>query len=334
MSGITYKSAGVDIDAADDFLKQAKLYIKSTRTAGVLTDIGHFGAFFQPDLSGFKEPVLAATTDGVGTKLKIAFLTGVHNTVGQDLVNHCVNDLLCTGAVPLFFQDYLSMGKLEEKTAVQLIEGICKACRENGAAVIGGETAEMPGIYQPGEYDLAGTMVGIVDRDKIIDGSKIVKGDILLGLPSNGLHTNGYSLARRIVFDIQNFQHDKYIPELNGTIGKELLNIHRSYLKPVTALKEIVEPKGISHITGGGIIDNTMRIIPKGLKLQIEWDCWEPPMIFKLLQHWGAVEDDEMRAVFNMGIGMILIVSSENRGKAFDILKASGEYPIEMGFVS
>lgn len=333
MSSTTYKSSGVDIDAADKFLKRVKVHINSTKTPGVLADIGHFGAFFRPDISGMKEPVLTATTDGVGTKLKIAFITGVHNTVGQDLVNHCVNDLLCTGAQPLFFQDYLSMGKLDEDTAVRIIEGICTAAKANSVAVIGGETAEMPGIYQPGEYDLAGTMVGIVDRSGIIDGSQIEKGDMLIGLPSNGLHTNGYSLARKIVFDIKGFTPKEYIPELNSTIGEELLRIHRSYLKPVTALKKKITIKGISHITGGGIIDNTMRIIPRSLELKIDWRAWEVPPVFRLLQEWGEVKLEEMRAVFNIGVGLILIIASWDRDEAVTLLKDLGEKPFEMGVV-
>jgi phosphoribosylformylglycinamidine cyclo-ligase len=333
MTVLTYKDAGVDISLADDFLKEAKSAITGTFTRGVLHGIGHFGAFFQPEFSKMKEPVLIASTDGVGTKLKVAGMMGIHNTVGQDLVNHCVNDILCAGATPLFFMDYLALGKMDKAVALDLITGICQSAKENGVAVIGGETAEMPDLYQIGDYDLAGTIVGVVDKSDIINGNDISAGDVLIALPSNGLHTNGYSLARKICFELKKFYPDDFIPELNSSIGWELLKVHRSYLKPVSSLMKMVKIKGLSHITGGGIEGNTMRIIPKGLSLDLDWNSWEIPPIFRLLQGWGKVPLDDMRRTFNLGIGMIIIIAPKDSNEAINILQSLGEKPIEIGIV-
>ena len=331
MGKLTYKSAGVDIKRADDFLNQAKVFIGKTFRPGVLTEIGHFGAFFAPNLKGIKEPVIVSSTDGVGTKLKVAQMCGIHSTVGQDLVNHCVNDIMCAGAVPMFFMDYLAMGKLESSTALDLISGICKAADENDTSVVGGETAEMPGLYKEGEYDIAGTIVGITDKCDIISGDSIKAGDALIGLISTGLHTNGYSLARKICFEVKGFNHDSYIEELSRSIGEELLKIHRSYLKTVTELKKTVTIKGLSHITGGGIAGNTSRIIPKSVKLSIDWDSWETPVIFELLKKWGELDDGEMRQAFNLGIGLIIIVEKGAVDTAVNLLKGLDEKPTIIG---
>lgn len=333
MNGITYKSAGVDIQMADEFLDKAKEYISRTFTPGVLAGIGHFGAFFQLDLSDISEAVLVASTDGVGTKLKVAQMADNHSTIGQDLLNHCVNDILCTGAKPLFFMDYLAMGKLTKETALQIIRGICAAAKENNTAVIGGETAEMPGIYQPSEYDLAGTIIGIVDKPQIIDGSRISAGDVIIGLPSTGLHTNGYSLARKICFDHMKFKIDDHIIELDRTIGEELLKIHRSYLKPISELRRFIDIKGLAHITGGGVIGNISRIIPKGLRAKIDWESWEMPMIFRLLKKWGNVSDNEMRRTFNLGIGFAVITSKSETESALEMLSEAGERPFIIGIM-
>ncbi len=315
----TYKAAGVDIAAGDETVKRIKSYAKSTFSKNVLSDIGLFGGFFKLDLKKFKAPVLVSSVDGVGTKLKIAFGMNIHDTVGQDLVNHCVNDIAVCGAEPLYFLDYLAFGKLNPDVAENIIKGFSIACRQNGCALIGGETAEMPGLYSESEYDMSGTIVGIVDKSKIINGKKIKKGDVLIGFPSNGLHTNGYSLARKILFSKYSFD-DK--PEgFSESIGVELLRIHKSYLPLIKILKTKINVKGFSHITGGGIVGNTKRILPVGLKLKIDWNAWELPQIFRLIQETGNVADEEMRSVFNLGIGLIAVTSKKDVEK---VLKTSG----------
>ena len=319
----TYKSAGVDIEAGDAIVKRIKNFAKSTFNKNVLSDIGLFGAFYRPDLSGYSEPVLVSSVDGVGTKLKIAFATNTHNTVGQDLVNHCVNDIAVCGALPLFFMDYLAFGKLNPDVAANIIEGFSIACKENGCALIGGETAEMPGLYDEKEYDISGTIVGIVDKGKIIDGKTIIKGDLLLGFKSNGLHTNGYSLARKVLFE--KFKLNEKIPGLNSNLGEELLKVHKSYLKLINTLKEKIEVKGFAHITGGGIVGNTTRILPEGLRLNISWDNWEVPAIFKLIQKTGRITDDEMRKVFNLGVGLVAVIGKNQQDAALKIANELGE---------
>ena len=278
----TYRKAGVNIGAGEKVVERIRKSVRSTFTKNVLTDIGSFGAFYRASFPGIDNPVLVSSVDGVGTKLKIAFASNRFDTVGQDLVNHCVNDIAVCGAQPLFFMDYFATGKLSPRVAERVISGFVRACKENSCSLIGGETAEMPGLYRDGEFDIAGTIVGVVDRKKIVDGKRIKAGDVLIGLPSTGLHTNGYSLARKVLLPRYSLQ--KHIRELNDSLDKILLAVHRSYLSPIQHLvaKNIVH--GMSHITGGGIVGNTMRVIPRGLKLSVEWESWQRPAIFSLIQ--------------------------------------------------
>jgi phosphoribosylformylglycinamidine cyclo-ligase len=327
----SYKSSGVDIDAGDETVRRIKSLAKSTFNRNVLSDIGLFGAFYELDLQGYKNPVLVSSVDGVGTKLKVAFAMKRHNTVGQDLVNHCVNDIAVCGAKPLYFLDYLAFGKLDPAVAEKIIEGFSVACKENGCALIGGETAEMPGLYDPSEYDMSGTIVGIVEKSRIINGKNIKKGDLLAGFASNGLHTNGYSLARKVLFE--KYSVDTRSDDLPGTLGEELLRIHKSYLKTITHLTENMEIKGFSHITGGGIVGNTMRIIPDGLSLKINWDRWEVPPLFRLIQEAGNIADDEMRRVFNMGIGLIAVIDQADEQKLIRLSNEINEHPLIIGSV-
>lgn len=327
-----YEEAGVSIKAGDETVDKIKSYVKSTFNKSVIADIGLFGAFFQPDLSKYKEPVLVSSVDGVGTKLKIAIDMNKHDTIGQDLVNHCVNDIAVCGAEPLFFLDYMAFGKLDPVIAAEIVKGFSIACKENYCALIGGETAEMPGVYQKGDYDLSGTIVGIVEKSEIIKGDKISAGDVLIGVPSTGLHTNGYSLARKVLLD--KYKLKEKIPSLKKTLGDELLSIHRSYLQLIKSLKSKIEIKGLSHITGGGIIGNTKRILPKDLKLNIDWSSWEVPSIFKLIQSTGEISDDEMREVFNMGIGLVIILSKNQVSKTLKLAQQLNEQFTIIGEVS
>lgn len=325
---ISYKDSGVNIDEADRAVSSIRTMARKTFTKAVLTDIGSFGGGFA--LTGYREPVLVSSADGVGTKLKLAFLTGRHDTIGEDLVNHCVNDIAVQGAVPLFFMDYFAVGKLDARVAASVISGIARGCKANGCALIGGETAEMPGFYAPGEYDLAGFIVGAVERKRMITGSAIRKGDILIGMPSTGLHTNGYSLARKLVFEVAGHSPDTRLAELAGTISDELLKVHRSYLKPLRALDDLGLLRGAAHITGGGITDNTPRILPKGLSVRIDLGSWPVPPIFQLLRQIGRIPEDDWRRTFNLGIGMIFVVPAEKlaaAGRVLDKLKESW-YPI------
>ena len=315
---VSYKDAGVNIDEADRAVKSIREMARSTFTKAVLTDIGSFGGGFR--LQGYRDPVLVSSADGVGTKLKLAFLTGRHSTIGEDLVNHCVNDIAVQGAVPLFFLDYFSVGKLDARVAAEVVSGIARGCRANGCALIGGETAEMPGFYAPGEYDLAGFIVGAVERKKMLTGATIRSGDILLGLPSNGLHTNGYSLARNLFFEVAHHQPSTQLDELSGTIADELLKLHKSYLKPLRALHDAGLLKGAAHITGGGITDNTPRILPKGLGVRIDRGSWPVLPVFDLLRRIGDIPEDDWRRTFNLGIGMIFVVSPRQLTKATKIL--------------
>jgi len=327
----TYKAAGVDIKAGEETVDRIKVLAKSTFNKNVLSGIGLFGAFYEVDLNKYKNPVLVSSVDGVGTKLKVAFMMDKHDTVGQDLVNHCVNDIAVCGAEPQYFLDYLAFGKLNPDKAAKIIEGYSIACRENGVALIGGETAEMPGLYDQEEYDMSGTIVGIVEKDKVINGSNVAKGDVLLGFKSNGLHTNGYSLARKVLFEKYKVT-DKH-PSLEMTIGEELLRVHKSYLPIITSLKNEVSIKAFSHITGGGIIGNTKRVVPKGLSLNVDWSAWEVPALFKLIQETGNIADDEMREVFNIGIGLIAIVDKKDVDEVKSIATKSNEPVIVMGEV-
>ncbi len=327
---INYKKAGVDIEAGDETVKRIKPLVRSTFNENVLTDIGLFGGFYDAKFPDFEHPVLVASSDGVGTKLKVAFLTNVHNTVGQDLVNHCVDDILSCGAQPLFFLDYFATGKLDPDVAEKIIEGFVIACRQNACALIGGETAEMPSLYSEGEYDISGTIVGVVEKSKIVNGTKIRPGDVMIGLPSTGLHTNGYSLARTVL--IPKLPVDKIHPDLGKSVGEALLEVHKSYFKAVHPLVQDELLHGISHITGGGIIGNTSRILPEGTALNIDWDSWDIPAIFRLIQKEGSIETEEMRHVFNMGIGMILVVDKNNAGAVMERCKA--ENPVVIGEIA
>jgi phosphoribosylformylglycinamidine cyclo-ligase len=321
---ISYKQAGVDIDEADRAVALIKEHARATFNSRVMTDIGTFGAGFQ--LSGWKKPVLISSADGVGTKLKIAFMSGRHDTIGEDLVNHCVNDIAVQGATPLFFLDYFAVGKLDAAVAGQVVSGIARGCSANGCALIGGETAEMPGLYQPGEYDLAGFIVGAVEKKGMLTGKTIRTGDVLLGLPSTGLHTNGYSLARKLLFEAA---ARELTPELTDT----LLAVHRSYLKPIQALRKADLLKGAAHITGGGISDNTPRMLPEGLGAKIDSSTWPVPPIFEELRAIGNVPLDDYRRTFNLGIGMILAVSQRKVDKATRVLDRLNEKWYRIGEV-
>jgi phosphoribosylformylglycinamidine cyclo-ligase len=309
---ITYSDAGVDIDAASRATDRIKELAKQTFNQRTLSEIGSFGGMFDGAFPGLKQPVLVASADGVGTKLKIAFLTKVHNTIGRDLVSHCVNDILVQGARPLFFLDYIATGKLEPETVAVIVEGIARGCRENGCVLLGGETAEMPDFYATGEYDVAGFIVGIVDREKLIDGKTITDGDVLLALPSVGLHTNGYSLARKLFFDVAGFTVDTRIDELGMTVGDALLQPHVSYLSALGPLLDTGLIKGLAHITGGGLTDNIPRILPDGTAVEIARGSWPELPIFGLMQAIGNVPESEMYRTFNMGVGMVIVTAFEN----------------------
>ena len=329
--GIRYKDAGVDIREADRAVVSIRRLARRTFTKNVLTDIGSFGGGFR--LEGFRDPVLVSSADGVGTKLKLAFLTGRHSTIGEDLVNHCVNDIAVQGAAPLFFLDYFAIGKLDAKVAAQVVSGIARGCKANGCALIGGETAEMPGLYAPGEYDLAGFIVGAVERKRMITGASIRSGDVLIGLPSTGLHTNGYSLARKLLFEIAGHTADTRLEGLRSTLADELLQLHRSYLKPLRALHDAGILKGAAHITGGGITDNTPRILPKGLGVRIDRGSWPVLPIFELLRKIGDIPEGDWRRTFNLGIGMIFVVSKKRAPEAGKILASLREPWYHIGAV-
>ena len=330
-----YAEAGVDIDAQDDALGRVKQLVRSTRTAGVLSELGSFGGLFRPELGGMVEPILVASADGVGTKLMVARMAGDFSSVGRDLVNHCVNDILVQGAVPLFFMDYVGAGVLEPEAVVQLVDGLAAACRENDCALLGGETAEMPGFYDKGDYELVGFVVGLVDRAKLIDGSRVETGDLLVGLPSTGLHTNGYSLARRVVFDKLGLGVGDPLPDPAGgkTAAEELLTPHRSYLRSLRPLLDHCGLHAMAHITGGGLTDNLPRVLPDETRAEIKVGSWEIPGIFHLLQDQGGVATEEMFRVFNMGVGMVLVIEPDSAGDILRQLRQAGEKPFPMGTV-
>ena len=309
---ITYADAGVSIDKANEAVAKIREYARSTFNERTLTEIGSFGGMFAGAFPQMAEPILVASADGVGTKLKLAFETGIHNTVGADLVNHCVNDILVQGARPLFFLDYFATGKLEPHITASVVKGMARACRENGCVLLGGETAEMPDFYPEGEYDLAGFIVGVVDKAKVIDGKSIVPGDVVLGLPSTGLQTNGYSLARKLFFEVGGYKVDSYIDELGTTVGEALLTTHPSFLPQIGPLLDSGLIKGLAHITGGGFLENIPRILPEGVSVEIDRGSWPEPPIFGLMQRIGNVSDQEVFRTFNMGIGMIVICSANN----------------------
>jgi phosphoribosylformylglycinamidine cyclo-ligase len=329
----SYRSAGVDIDAQDRALVSIKELARSTFGPEVLADVGLFGGLFRPSIEGMREPVLVASADGVGTKLMVAKLAGDYSTVGRDLVNHCVNDILCQGARPLFFLDYVGSGVLETGATVSLVRGVRDGCRENGCALLGGELAEMPGFYQPGDYELVGFIVGIVDRPLILDGSRVRVGDVLIGLKSAGLHTNGYSLARRILFERHRLVLDDLVPGTDVRVGAALLAPHLSYLSAIEPLLGHPGLHALAHVTGGGLTDNLPRVLPEGTRGRIHLGRWEPPPVFRALRELGAVELDEMLRVFNMGIGMVLVVDPGAREEFLAMLARDGGDPIAIGTV-
>lgn len=310
-----YARAGVDVDLGNLVKRRIQARVRSTHGPEVLGKIGGFGGLFAPNFAGMREPVLVASVDGVGTKLKVAFAVGRHDTVGADLVNHCVNDIAVLGARPLFFLDYIGAERLEPRVFDQLLAGFSKACRAAGCALIGGETAQMPGMYRKGEYDLAGCIVGVVDRSAMIDGRRIKPGDVLLGMPSNGLHTNGYSLARKVLFEKMKLKPSSRVPGLRGSLGEELLKIHRNY-QPRLAKLPGGMIRGLAHITGGGLIDNLPRVLPSNCDAAIETSSWKVPAIFELLEREGRIDHTEMYQVFNMGIGMVAVVAEKEAAKA------------------
>jgi len=322
---VTYADAGVNITSGDKAKQRIKYLAKKTFNRSVLSEIGGFGGLFSLDIKKYKDPVLVSSADGVGTKLKLAFMMNVHNTVGGDLVNHCVNDIAVQGATPLFFLDYLASGRLDGSITETIVSGLAQACKQNGCALIGGETAQMPGFYADGEYDLAGFIVGVVDRDKVITGEKVRVGDVLLGLPSTGLHTNGYSLARKLFFDEAGYSPDDFVSEIKDKVGHALLRTHKSYWPIVRRLVEADLVSAMAHITGGGITDNLPRVLPKGTKAVVEIGSWPVLPIFKHLEALGNVPQDEMLRTFNMGIGMILVVSPDNLKRVTSILDRMGE---------
>jgi phosphoribosylformylglycinamidine cyclo-ligase len=310
---ISYADAGVSIDNANRAVAKIRDYARSTFNERTLTEIGSFGGMFSAAFPQMEEPILVASADGVGTKLKLAFETGIHNTVGADLVNHCVNDILVQGARPLFFLDYFATGKLEPDVTASVVEGIARACRENGCVLLGGETAEMPDFYPPGEYDLAGFIVGVVDKKNVIDGKSIGSGDVVLGLPSTGLQTNGYSLARKLFFEVGNYKVDTFVDELGTTVGEALLATHLSFLPQIAPMLDTGVIKGLAHITGGGFLENIPRILPRGVSVEITRGTWPELPIFDLMQRLGNVSDHEMFRTFNMGIGMIVVCGQEDQ---------------------
>jgi phosphoribosylformylglycinamidine cyclo-ligase len=322
--GLSYRAAGVDLEAADRAKARLKELVSRTRDENTLSEMGLFGGLYAMPGS-LREPVLVSSADGVGTKLKLAFLTGRHDTVGQDLVNHCVNDILVQGASPLFFLDYLATGQMEEGVVSEVVRGVAQGCLENGCALLGGETAEMPDFYASGEYDLAGFITGVVERGEILDGSRVRAGDVLVGLASTGLHTNGYSLARKIVFEAMGLEVGDMLTDLGSTVGEALLAIHRSYYPSIKPLLRSDSLHALAHVTGGGIPGNLPRVLPQGLGARIETASWEVPPLFRILQDGGDVSRQEMFRVFNMGVGMIVIVAADRADSVANDLAASGE---------
>ncbi len=327
----TYERAGVSIERGDDLVRRIKGKVRETFSPSVLADIGSFGGFYDARFKGLTSPVLVSSVDGVGTKLKVAFLMDRHDTVGEDLVNHCVNDIAVCGAKPLFFMDYFATGKLKTHVAEQVIDGMIRGCRSNGCSLIGGETAEMPGFYRDNEYDLAGSIVGVVDRKRIYNGSRVRGGDVLVGIPSTGLHTNGYSLARSILFE--KFETDDFVDELGMRLGDALLAVHRSYLTVIALASKNTGVHAFAHITGGGIAGNTGRVVPAPLVPRIDWAAWKTPAIFTLIRKHGPVPDAEMRKTFNLGIGLVIVVAAAAADRLLRSLKGAGEHPVVVGEV-
>jgi phosphoribosylformylglycinamidine cyclo-ligase len=328
---VTYADAGVDISRANRTKQRIKYLAHKTFTRGVLSEIGGFGALFSIDKTKYADPVLVSSVDGVGTKLKVAFEMELHSTIGGDLVNHCVNDIAVQGAAPLFFMDYLATGKLDPAIAEQVVEGIADACKHNGCALIGGETAEMPGFYPDGEYDLAGFIVGVVDRERIITGKNVQIGDIVLGLPSNGLHTNGYSLARKLLFEVAHYSSETYVNEIKNKVGNELMRTHKSYWPALKKLADADCVTALAHVTGGGITENLPRVLPRGTAAAIELGSWPALPIFEHLQQLGNVPQDEMLRTFNMGLGMLLVIPAAKFKKVQTVLERVGEKAYTVG---
>ena len=331
---ITYSDAGVDIDAATRATDRIKELARRTFNDRTLSEIGSFGGMFDGAFPHLQQPVLVASADGVGTKLKIAFITGIHDTVGRDLVNHCVNDILVQGARPLFFLDYIATGKLLPEVVAGIVEGIANGCRENGCVLLGGETAEMPDFYTGGEYDIAGFIVGVADRKKVIDGKRIASGDVVLALPSVGLHTNGYSLARKLFFEVAGYDADTYLEELGKTVGEALLQPHVSYLKPLDELLDSGLIKGLAHITGGGLTDNIPRILPEGCGVDIKKGSWPVLPVFKLMQEIGNVSEAEVYRAFNMGVGMVVVTSPQDKAAVESHLQQQDTEVFQIGQVT
>ena len=327
-----YREAGVDISAADAAKARIKTLARGTFNPGVLSEIGSFGGLFRPDLSRYREPVLVASTDGVGTKIKVALAAGVHDTVGYDLVAHCVDDILVQGAVPLFFLDYIALGRMDPQRVEQIVSGFARACTEFGCPLIGGETAEMPGTYDEDDYDLAGFIVGVVEKDKALPRG-VAEGDVLLALPSLGLHTNGYSLARKVLFDLMGYRVDTKVPELGSTVGQALLAPHRSYLAALEPLLERDKLKALAHITGGGFPGNIPRVLPPGLGATVRRGSWEVPPLFRLIERGGKIAQDEMFRTFNMGVGMIVVVRPADLHEVEHSLERRGETSFVIGSV-
>jgi phosphoribosylformylglycinamidine cyclo-ligase len=328
-----YRQAGVDIDAADEAKGRIRTLARATFNASVLSDIGSFGGMFRPDFGRYREPVLVASTDSVGTKVKVATAAGMHGDVGYDIVAHCVNDILVQGAVPLFFLDYLALGRMDPGRVEEIVSGLSRACRELGCPLIGGETAQMPDVYAPEDYDLAGFIVGVVEKDKALTGTRVKAGDHLLGLPSSGLHTNGYTLARRVLLEHMGLDVHATLPELGTTLARALLAPHRSYLSALEPLLERDKVAALAHITGGGFVGNVPRVLPPGLGAVIRLSAWTPPPLFRLIQKGGDVDEAEMYRTFNMGIGMVVVVAPSDLHDVEHSLERRGETPVLVGRV-
>lgn len=333
MTQVTYENAGVSREVSDNAKASIKTFAKATHSKNVLKEIGLFSGFYDLDFKRYKRPILVSSIDGVGTKVKIAQMMGVYDSIGRDLVNHCVNDIMVCGAEPLFFMDYLAADKLHVNVVEEIVKGISSACKDAGCALIGGETAEMPGIYAPNNFDVAGSIVGVVEFDEIIDGSQIKPGDCLIGVASDGLHTNGYSLVRKVFFENNQYSVASHLKETRSNLGAELLKTHRSYHGLIRRIKNSEGLHGIAHITGGGIVDNTSRLIRSGLDLQIDWSAWEIQPIFKIIQGEGKISDSEMRAVFNLGVGLVLIVDSNTTEFFLSACRDLGEQAFVIGSV-
>lgn len=326
----SYKSSGVNIHKADEFVDSIKPLVKKTFTKNVLSGIGNFGAFYELNLKNFRNPVFVSSTDGVGTKVKIAAALNKFDTVGEDLINHCVNDIAVCGAVPMYFLDYYAMGKLNVKNSVNVVKGLVRGCIKNNMSLIGGETAEMPGVYGNNDFDLAGTIVGVVDKKNIVNSANVRKGDVLIGFPSSGLHTNGYSLVRKI-FGLK--EYNKFFPEIRNSLGSELLKVHRSYLNVIQLSLSNFKVSSFSHVTGGGIVGNTKRVIPGNMKLEIDWNAWRRPAVYGLIQKKGSVPESDMRMTFNLGIGLIAVIPAKDTDRFVSFWKKRKEKCFVIGSV-